>query len=153
MSDINEVRERLTEMANDYLPPATGWNRARDDLRALLADHARLHEEAITILRIPAQPGLDAIVVYIDSPEAGAASVTIRCYSSAWAGGAWTAYWGSMGSDAVRFMSSVNADYMGGCMLWPNASAVPKREREYARRVAQAVIDHCSELVAKAVQP
>lgn len=44
MSDINEVRERLTEMANDYLPPATGWNRARDDLSALLADHARLQQ-------------------------------------------------------------------------------------------------------------
>lgn len=44
-ANINEVRERLTEMANDYLPPATGWNRARDDLRALLADHARLAEE------------------------------------------------------------------------------------------------------------
>lgn len=110
-----------------------------------------LVDEAVTVLRIPSQSGLDAITVYIDSPDQGAAAVTIRCYSSAWAACAWTAYWGSMGTDAVRFMASVNADYMEGCMLWPNACAVPKREREYARRVAQVVIDHCRALVAKVV--
>lgn len=152
MSDINEVRERLERDANGFLESDMAVSDVTD-LRALLADHARLQAEAITTLRIPEQPGMDPITVYIDSPEAGAAAVTIRCYSSAWAACAWTAYWGSMGSDAVKFMASVNADYMEGCMLWPNASAVPKREREYARRVAQAVIDHCRELVAQAVQP
>lgn len=183
MSEINEVRERLERaciagmdaeyvddvsvLLADHVRLQKHGEEYREKIRVMYreqyargerieqleADHARLQAQAITILRIPAQPGLDPITVYIDSPEAGAAAVTIRCYSSAWAACAWTAYWGSMGTDAIQFIASINSDYMLGCMLWPAECAASKRDREYAGRVAQAVIDHCRALVTKGVQP
>lgn len=88
----------------------------------------------VDALRIPAQPGLDPISVYLDDSAPGQGRVTVACY-----GDAWTAAWGAMGNRTVRqFVSSVEPHYLSGSMQ--QLTRMSKSHRAYTDRIAAAVI-------------
>lgn len=104
--------------------------------------------ENIQVLRVPASPGIDPITVFIEEHSLGAASLTIRCYGTAWA-----AYFGAMGCGAVEFISSIGAGYLANKMASPEMVMTNKKARDqmqrYTERVALAVINHCRTMTGK----
>jgi hypothetical protein len=87
----------------------------------------------IDILRIPKPTNLDPITVYLEDEGEGRGRATIVCYNEAW-----TCYWGSMRGSLLDFMARCNSSYLVGCMT--TGRTTRRSEREYAERVAAAVI-------------
>lgn len=104
--------------------------------------YARLHEsrpenalaarvrvlEGVSLLTIPAQPGLDPVRVVMIDHELGKGTLIVQCCDQAW-----TAYFGAMGKRTLlQFVASVGRDYLGSAFRVGNET--------YRERVANAVI-------------
>jgi hypothetical protein len=94
-------------------------------------------EIKVATLRIPRSKSLDPITVYLEDSGNGKGRAVIACYASAW-----VCSWGAMGNRSVReFIASCDEHYVSGAMLAMSYTKVTENGRDYAARVARAVID------------
>jgi hypothetical protein len=84
-----------------------------------------------SIERIEVEGGDPITLVLIDYGS-GSGKMIVECYGLAWA-----CYWGAMGSRTTReFIARCDDDYIASSMG-------TKTNKEYLRRLARSVIDHC----------
>ena len=94
----------------------------------------------LTILNAMRAPGLgaiDPINVIIDNTGATSGHITITCY-----GRAWTAYWGSMGTDLASFFCQCDPGYICDNMMrsmTPTLQRVRKNDDKYLVDIIVAV--------------
>jgi hypothetical protein len=91
---------------------------------------------------IPAQPGLDPIIVLIEQPRAGALRLIIQCYDRAWHG-----FWGSIGAYEPEFwLVDKGPDYLLGNLLsglyGRFTKAAEAKEELYLTKIVIAVQRH-----------
>lgn len=82
--------------------------------------------------------GLDPIRVTVEEYSANQGAMTVTCY-----GRAWTASWGSMGTDSVRkFVLSCDVPYLVGCLvrgMTPTAKRFQASDEAYLAKIVDAI--------------
>lgn len=97
-------------------------------------------------IKVPAQPGLDPVYVYLEDLGPSEGRVTLICYATAW-----TAWWGGIGKDSTikEFFLNCGVDYLHGNFGRGDEYKRGKRELGYLKKVIQAAQDHISKEATK----
>src|SRR5690606_8657631 len=92
--DLQELAERIEFCVRENHSLVRSQAKLIEKIQSRTAPQQPAAVDGITVdvLRIPAQPGLDPIVVYFEDYAPGRGRITVACY-----GDAWTAAWGAMG--------------------------------------------------------
>ncbi len=79
-------------------------------------------------------PGLDPIVVFLETIGESSGRITVVCF-----GRAWSAYFGAMGKGYTirRFLSLTDADYVAGKMELQNDK---KHDKVYLKRIIDVAL-------------
>lgn len=86
---------------------------------------------------------LDPICVYVEEYKPGSSRMTVQCYARAW-----TAYWGSHGSDSSveQFVARSNPEYVADNLSWGTNGLMNKFQQKhdyaYLVRLVQAIQAH-----------
>lgn len=135
--EIRELRklrgQGMESAVGEYTPPEL-WD-ALDEIERLREFIATSTLYPVSVLRIDRTLSLDPVTVYLEDSGGGAGRATIVCYNQAW-----TCYWAAMGDRTLlQFIAECDEHYVAGNMLTGRWRIGPG-EREYAERVARAVI-------------
>lgn len=83
---------------------------------------------------MPAQPGLDPIIVYFEDVSKGQGRVTLICYDMAWTG-----YWAAIGDRTIKqFFLDGGADYLAGNITSGRQYKQDKQSQAYVLKVINA---------------
>ncbi len=85
---------------------------------------------------------LDPVTCFIQDYGMGRGRLTVRCFD-----GAWTAYWGAMGSPDIKvreFILSASPGYVANCLVRGNRGVITQErvianEEKYLERIEQAI--------------
>ena len=94
----------------------------------------KISEKTVIRTIVIQSPRLDPVMVCYSDTAPGQGRIVVECYGSAW-----SAWWGSMGTDIEAFVASVNADYLTGALA-PTCRTMTRKESAYLKRIAEVVI-------------